>query len=67
MEPWEVKTLVKPRRLRARVTQLVWRAKTELVAYGTELEMGTQKTMVELERPMTTVEPDPSGAKGLEG
>lgn len=42
----------------ARVTPLVWRAKMELIACGTEAKTGTQKTVVELERPRTTVEPE---------
>jgi len=40
---WEVGTQEKLRRQRARVTQLVWVAKSELTAYGTKA--GTWKTV----------------------
>lgn len=43
MVSWEVETQAKLKRQRASVTQLVWMAKSELTAYGTEA--GTWKSV----------------------
>jgi len=50
--------LTLPRRDGARVTLHVQRAKAELTAQGTEVEVWIWKTAVEPVQPRTTVEPE---------
>ncbi len=45
----DVETQTEPRRHRARVTMQAWRPLVELKAHWTEVEVWTQKTVVEPE------------------
>jgi len=58
-----VETQTEPKRHKARVTQQVWRAKVELTALRSQVEVGNRKTVVEPLLPSTTAEP--RGSSGM--